>query len=233
MSIIVPITVLLMFVSQISTFESLSTFSAKVERRFVEHHKEEFVKGTIYYQAPNKVVVEVDTPLEQVMAITDKVTLIYYPNAKKAFRIKSKNPITPPFIQSIIGAMKADYGLTEAGYTMIKHERKEETLYTYWNPPSKMKKVLGIFIWGTVDNKIVYAETQTPDGKSVARSFYRNHIKFEDSYVPLEVFSEFNDEAGLTQEHVTYSDVKFNPDLPERIVNFKIPDSIPVKEVKW
>jgi len=37
--------------------------------------------------------------------------LIYYPNAKKAFRIKSKNPIPPPFIQTIIGAMKEDYGL--------------------------------------------------------------------------------------------------------------------------
>jgi outer membrane lipoprotein-sorting protein len=179
------------------------------------------------------VVVEVDTPLEQVMAITDKVMLIYYPNAKKAFRIKSKNPVPPPFIQTILGAMKEDYGLIKQGYTFIKHEKKGDTLHTYWAPPPKQKKILGTFILGTLSNKLVYAEAQTPDGTPAIKSFYRNHLKFGDSYIPLDISSEYYNESEITREHITFSDVKFNPVIPDRILNFKIPDGIPTKEVEW
>ena len=213
--------------------EMLNTFSAKFNREFVEHNKKEVVKGTIYYRAPKKVIAEVDTPIEQVMAVIDKVMLIYYPNEKKAFRIKSKNPIPPPFIQTIIGSMKEDYGLIESGYTLVKHEKKGDTIYTYWKPPSKHKKVLGSFILGTVSNKIVSAEAHQPDGRVAVKSVYRKHIKFGEKYIPREVFTEFYGESGVTQEHVIFSDVKFNPTLPDRVLNFRIPDSIPVKEVEF
>jgi hypothetical protein len=231
-----PIIAIILFilVSGTAKSEMLNTFSAQIERTLVEHNKEEIVKGIIYYQAPQEVFIEVDTPLEQIMAITDKVMLIYYPNAKKAFRIKSKNPIPPPFIQTIIGAMKEDYGLIKVGYTFIKHEKKGDTLYTYWEPPSKQKKFLGIFILGTLSNKLVYAEAQTPDGTPAVKSFYRKHLKFGDSYIPLDISSEYYDKSEIMRgEHIIFSDVKFNPVIPDRILNFKIPDGIPVKEVEW
>jgi outer membrane lipoprotein-sorting protein len=230
-----PIIALILFilVSGTAKAEMLNTFSAQVERTLVEHNKEEIVKGIIYYQAPNNVVVEVHTPLEQIMAITDKVMLIYYPNAKKAFRIKSKNPIPPPFIQTIIGAMKEDYGLIKQGYTFIKHEKKGDTLYTYWEPPSKQKKNLGVFILGTLSNKLVYAEAQIPDGTPAVKSFYQKHLQFGDSYIPLDISSEYYNESDIMREHIIFSDVKFNPVIPDHILEFKIPDGIPVKEVEW
>jgi len=224
---------MLILLSGTARSETLNTFAAQIERILVERNKEEIVRGIIYYQTPQKIFIEVDTPIEQVMSIADKVMLIYYPNAKKAFRIKSKNPIPLPFIQTIIGAMKEDYGLIKQEYTFIKHEKKGDTIYTYWEPPSKQKKRLGIFILGTLSNKLVYAEAQTPDGTQAVKSFYRKHLKFGDSYIPLDISSEYYDKSEVTREHIIFSNVKFNPVIPDRILNFKIPDGIPTKEVEW
>lgn len=130
--------------------------------------------------------------------------------------------------------MKEDYGLIEAGYTLVKHEKKGDTIYTYWKPLSKHKKILGIFILGTaLKNKIVSAEAQKPDGKVAVKSVYQKHIKFGEKYIPMEVSTEYYDKSDIKKEHIIFSDAKFNPTLPDRILNFKIPDSIPVKEVKF
>jgi len=234
MSIIVSLVVFLTLIFGAPKSEPLNTFSAKFNRTFVEHNKKEVVEGTIYYQAPNKVVTEIDTPIEQIMAVIGKAMLIYYPNEKKAFRIKSKNPIPPPFIQTIIGSMKDDYGLIELGYALVRHEKKGDTIYTHWKPPSKHKKVLGMFILGTAPkNKIVSAETHQSNGRIAIKSVYRKHITFGERYIPREIFTEYYDKSGITQEHVIFSDVKFNPSLPDRVLNFKIPDSIPIKEVEF
>jgi len=159
--------------------------------------------------------------------------LIYYPVEKKAFRIKAKGLIPMPFIQNILSIMKDDYGLTETGYTLTKHERKGDTLYTYWTPPRKLKKHLGKFILGTANGVLVYAEAKNPKGKTAAKSFYKKHIELAGKQFPLEVRSEIFGGPKRTEEFVTYSEVEFNIALPDRVTSFKLPDSVPVDEVEW
>jgi hypothetical protein len=126
-----------------------------------------------------------------------------------------------------------DYGLTEMGYTLAKHEAKGDTLYTYWDPPPSLKKRLGEFILGTTNGLLAYAEARNPNGRTAAKSFYKKHTELAGKYFPLEVHSEIYDGSDRIEEYVAYSDVEFNIPLPDRVANFDLPDSIYVKEVEW
>ena len=213
--------------------QKLDTISLKFERKVVQDDSTEIVKGVVYYQAPLKAFIEVQEPVKQIMLVDGEVMLIYYPVEKKAFRIKAKGLIPMPFIQNILSIMKDDYGLTETGYTLTKHERKGDTLYTYWAPPRKLKKHLGKFILGTANGVLVYAEAKNPKGKTAAKSFYKKHIELAGKQFPLEVRSEIFGGPKRTEEFVTYSEVEFNISLPDRVTSFKLPDSVPVDEVEW
>ncbi len=230
------IILLLLFVPVISSrAELIQTLSLQFERELLEGEAKEITHGTIYYDAsPQKVVVEVTDPISQIMVVKDKVLEIYYPIEGKAFRFKSKGMIPLPFIETIRRVTKTDGGLTDVGYSLLRHEQKEDTLYTYWGAPSKMKKVLGIAILGSIEDRIVSFEMQTPDGDIAAKSLYQKHIKLANRYIPMEISSEIYDQSGVMQhEHVSYSNAQLNMELPDWVVKFRIPMSVKVKEVGW
>ena len=230
---IIALILLLTLNSLAQGVEKLDTISLEFQRKVVESDSTEIVKGIAYYQAPQKMFVQVQYPVNQIMLINGGTMLIYYPVEQKAFRIKAKGPIPMPFIQTVLSVMKDDYGLTEMGYTLAKHEKKGETLYTYWDPPRKLKKHLGRFVLGTVKDALVYTETRAAKGKATAKSFYKNHIELAGRRFPLEIHSEIIAGSKHTKEFVSYRDVKLNVSLPDKVVNFQIPDSVPVKEVDW
>ena len=92
---------------------------------------------------------------------------------------------------------------------------------------------MGKFILGTVNGVLVYAEARKPKEKATAKSFYSKHIELAGKQFPMEVRSEIVDGASHIEEFVRYSDVEINVSLPEKVSSFRIPDSIPVKEVEW
>jgi outer membrane lipoprotein-sorting protein len=209
------------------------TISLKFERKIVQNNSTEVVKGIAYYKAPQRLFIEVQQPLKQIMIVEKNVLTIYYPIENKAFHFKSKGPIPMPFIQAILFAMKDDYGLSELGYNLTKNEKKGNTLYTYWDPPKEYKKQMGRFILGTENGLLNYAEALNPKGKTVIKSFYQKHIEFNGKHFPLEARSEIIEGSKRTEEYVTYSDVKFNVSIPQEVVSFKLPDSVPIKEIEW
>lgn len=209
------------------------TISLKFERKVIQNESTEIIKGTAYYQAPHRIFLEVNHPLKQIMLVEKNVLTIYYPIEKRAFRINSKGPIPMPFVQAILSSMKDDYGLSEMGYTLEKHKKKGDMLCTFWNPPKAQKKRMGRFILGTKDGLLTYAEALDPKGKTVIKSFYKKHVEFNGKHFPLESVSEIKNGSNFSKEYVTYSDVKFNNALPDEAINFRIPDSIPVKEIEW
>jgi outer membrane lipoprotein-sorting protein len=213
--------------------EMPDTISLKFERKVVQNNSTEIVKGIAYYSSPQRVFIEVQQPLKQIMIVEKNVLTIYYPAENKAFRIKSKGPIPMPFIQAILSAMKDDYGLTEMGYNLAKHEKKGNILYTYWDPPKEHKKELGRFILGTENGLLNYAEALDPKGETIIKSFYGKHAEFNGKHFPLEARSEIFEGSKKNEEYVTYSEVKFNVPLPKEVINFRIPDSVPVKKIEW
>ena len=214
----------------------LKTLSLDFTRALTENDKTEHIAGTLHYDVKTaRVVVEVTEPLKQVMIVKDKVLEIYYPVEKQAFRFISEGRIPLPFIESIIQSTQAEYGLTAIGYTLDKHDVVEKVLYTYWKPPEKAKDKLGTVILAMHNDRLISAEIKNPEGYIIGRSRYQNHSKIGTNYIPMAVTSSTYDEKSevLQHEKIIYSNAQINAEAPNPILNFTIPESVEVKEVKW
>ncbi|MDE0087438.1 MAG: hypothetical protein OXU23_17080 [Candidatus Poribacteria bacterium] len=214
----------------------LKTLSLDFTRELTENDKTEHIAGTLHYDIKAaRVVVQVTKPLKQIMVVKDKVLEIYYPEEKQAFRFVSEGRIPLPFIQSILQSTQAEYGLTAIGYSLNKHDIVDEVLYTYWKPPEKAKDQLGTVILGMRDDKLISAEVKNPKGHIIARSFYQNHSKIGINYIPMKVTSStYGVKSEVLQfETIIYSNPQVNEKTQNPILNFRIPESVKVKVVKW
>ena len=214
----------------------LKTLSLDFTRELTENDKTEYIAGTLHYDArATRVVVEVTEPLKQIMVVKDKELEIYYPVEKQAFRFISEGRIPLPFVESIVQSTQAEHGLTAVGYSLEKHDIVNEVLYSYWSPPKKAKDKLGTIILGMQDDRLISAEVKNPKGHIIARSHYQNHSKVGMNYVPMMVTSSTYGEKSevLQYEHIVYSNPQVNVNPPNQILNFAIPESVEVKEVKW
>lgn len=193
----------------------------------------EEIKGSIYYYT-TKTTLEVTYPIYQWMILKGKKILIYYPDEEKAIEITSQSPASLPFFQSFVGVVKEDYGLSDFGYTLKRNEVKGDTLFAYWDPPEKVKKVLGQFILGFTEDKIVYTESRDADGKALLKVIHQNHIKYGATYFPLKIIIiQYINKDYTKIEEVIYKNPIFDKLLPEKVVNFKIPSHIKIEKIEW
>ncbi len=214
----------------------LKTLSLNFTRELTENDKTEHITGILHYDAKaTRVVVEVTQPLKQIMVVKDKVLEIYYPVEKQAFRFISEGRIPLPFVESIVQSTQAEHGLTAVGYSLEKHDVVDGVLYSYWSPPKEAKDKLGTIILGMQDDRLISAEVKNPKGHIIARSHYQNHSRIGVNYVPMMVTSSTYGEKSevLQYEQVIYSNPQVNADSQNPILNFTIPESVEVKEIKW
>lgn len=214
----------------------LKTLSLDFTRELTENDKTEHITGTLHYDVKtSRVVVEVTQPLQQIMVVKDNMLEIYYPAEKQAFRFISQGRVPLPFVESILQSTQAEYGLIAIGYTLDKHDVVDEVLYTYWAPPKEGKDKLGPVILGMRNDQLISTEVKNPKGHIISRSRYENHNKIGTSYVPMTITSSLYSEKSelLQHEKVVYSNPKINAEVSNPILNFTIPESIEVKEVKW
>jgi hypothetical protein len=214
----------------------LKTLSLDFTRELTENDKTEHIAGTLHYNVKEaRVVIEVVEPLRQIMIIEDNALEIYYPIEKQAFRFISEGRIPLPFVESIIQSTQAEHGLTAIGYSLEKHDIVNGVLYSYWRPPKEAKDTLGIVILGMQDDRLISAEVKNPKGYIIARSHYQNHSKVGMNYVPLMVTSSTYGEKSevLQREQVIYSNPQVNVEPRNSILDFTIPESMEVKEIKW
>ena len=214
----------------------LQTLSLDFTRELTEKGSTERIAGTLHYDLKSsRVVVEVTKPLKQIMIVKDKVLEIYYPDEKQAFRFISEGRIPLPFVESIIQSTQAEYGLTAIGYSLDKHDVIDQVLYTHWKPPEKAKDTLGVVILGMRDDQLISAEIKNPAGYIIGRSRYQHHKKIGINYIPMTVTSSTYGEKSevLQNEQIVYSNPQVNAETPNPILNFTIPKSVEVKEIKW
>ncbi|MCY3741223.1 MAG: hypothetical protein OXH00_09410 [Candidatus Poribacteria bacterium] len=230
------ILLLILFFTQVLDAAPLKTLSLDFTRELTEKDKTEHIAGTLHYDVKAaRVVVEVTKPVKQIMVVKGKALEIYYPVEKQAFRFISEGRIPLPFVESIIQTTQAEYGLTAIGYTLDKHDVVEKVLYTHWKPPEKAKDSLGVVILGMRNDRLISAEVKNPEGYIIGRSRYQNHSKIGINYIPMEVTSSTYDAKSevLQHEKIVYSSPQVNVETPNPILNFTIPESVEVKEIKW
>ncbi len=214
----------------------LKTLSLDFTRELTENKKTEHIAGRLHYDVKSaRVVVQVTQPLKQIMIAKNNVLEIYYPVEKQAFRFTSEGRIPLPFVESIIQSTQAEYGLTAIGYTLDKHDVVDEMLYTYWAPPEKAKDTLGPVVLGMRDDRLISTEVKNPKGHIIARSLYQDHSKIGTNYIPMTVTSTMYGEKSEVHQHeqIIYNNPQVNMNPPDAMLNFAVPKSVEVKEIKW
>jgi outer membrane lipoprotein-sorting protein len=213
--------------------QTIKTLTIDFIRSETEKTGEEIVKGKIYYQSPKRIILKATEPISQWMIFKDDTMLIYYPNEQKAFRFISKNPFSLPFFQALLGFTEEDYEFSKAGFKLARHELKQDTLLSYWDPPEKLRKILGNTIIGLVNDKLVVIEIHDAKDKILTKTTYSNHFRYGKNFLPLEITSVTYQKNSNIVEKVVYTNPQFNVPLPQDVVNFKIPANAEIKEIEW
>jgi hypothetical protein len=71
--------------------QSVETLIVDFSRKTLSTAGEELISGTIYFQAPEDVIITVDSPVVQWSIFEGTNLLIYYPLERRAFRFISRN----------------------------------------------------------------------------------------------------------------------------------------------
>lgn len=166
------------------------------------------------------------------MVLEGNEILIYYPDSRQAFKIKSQTPSVIPFFEAFIGVIKEDYGLGELGYKFSHYDKKGNILISYWKPERKFSKIIGECILAYRENKLIFLEIKNPDNQTFSRIEYANHIKYGNIYFPLEILTTKKKGSAISIERVIYKNPVFNSPLPPEVVNFKIPEGVTIKEIQ-
>jgi len=212
----------------------LETISVEFRRGYNTGQRIEISEGIIYYEAAaKKTTLDVAAPIRQWMQVRKNEILIYYAKEKCAFRIFSKNPLSMEFFEAFLSVMKDDYGLSEFGYKMESYEVRGGKLASNWVPPLAMSKILGPISIEFQDNRIAQIDVKRPDGKTLSKLAFSNHVQFGSIYFPLEIRITRYLPAEVITESIQYKNPRFNIPLPKEIVNLEIPPDIPVKEFEW
>ena len=218
----------------ISISTGLQTLSLDFQRVTEETGRpKEVITGHLYFQQPFWMYVNVTAPVHQIMLSEKRQLLIYYPEDKKAFRIRTKKDNPPIFVQGLLASLKEDYGLEEMGYKLTDHKTSGDTLVTIWSPPRDKAKVLGNFILKIVDNRLVEARTASANAKTKTVSYYSQYAKIGRFWLPLKIVTRTGDVWHEKKEVLIYKDVQLNVSVPDSLLRFSIPKHVPVKDVKW
>ncbi len=212
----------------------LQTLSLDFQRVTEETGKpKEVVTGHLYFQQPFWMYVDVASPVHQIMLSEKHQLLIFYPEQKKAFRIRTKKDNPPIFVQGLLTSLKEDYGLEEMGYTLTGHKTSGDTLITIWVPPKDKAKVLGEFVLKILNNRLVEARTQSANGKTKTVSIYARYVKIGQFALPQEITTVTGDAWHQEKEVLSYKNIRLNVSIPDSLLKFTLPRNIPVKDVQW
>jgi len=212
----------------------LQTLSLDFQRITEETGKpKEVVSGHLYFQQPFWMYVDVVSPVHQIMLSEKRQLLIYYPKEKNAFRIRTKKDNPPIFVQGLLASLKEDYGLEKMGYKLTAHKTLEDTLVTIWSPPKDKAKVLGQFVLKIANNRLVEASTQSANGKTKTISTYRQYVKIGRFSLPQVITTITDDSWHRKKEVLSYRNIRLNISIPDSLLKFTLPKTIPVKELKW
>ena len=212
--------------------QAFKTVSIDFTRTIEKENEHEIVTGKLFSDGIKQTVI-ISKPLNQWMILKKNNVLIYYPDTRRAIRLKSKTNTSLGFFQAFIGVTKEDYGLSEMGYVMEKSEIRSDTLVTYWLPPEKAEKYLGEFILAYANDRIVYTDVKNADGQTIAYTTYNNFYLHRATYFPLHITTHLSNNNLDTYEEIEFFNPSFNQPLPLNVINFTLPDGVLIEEKQW
>ena len=209
--------------------QSLQTLSVD----FVRLSGREEVRGTLYFQAPDRVLIRVSQPALQWSEFEGHNLLIYYPEERRAFRFVSRNRLLIPFARSFLGFLRPDFGLAEAGFSLRQSRQRGDLLLTIWDPPRALRRIIGQALVGTDRGGPVFLQLDDPKGKLLSRTEYGELRQAGGLTFPGRIVVVERSGEEQSREESRYSNHLVNAPLPPEAADFRLPEGIPVQELEW
>jgi len=191
------------------------------------------IEGTLYFLAPDQVIIVVSKPVLQWSVFRGKDLLIYYPQERKAFRFISRNRLLIPFARSFIGLVREDFGLAEAGFSLKEHRRQAGLLMTVWSAPQRIRRLISRAVVGSDGGRPVLLELYDPKNRLVARTTYSSYFQQGPILLPGRSTAFQVTPNGELREEFFYFNHRVNEPLPSEVEDFRVPDSVEVQELAW
>ena len=106
----------------------LTTIQAEFVRTKRVGTMSETVRGTLFYQYPDLVILVVCEPVSQWIVFEKGSMMAWYPETGRAFRFSEMHPSIHSFASAFVGVPRADFGLAQAGFTLAGSEIRDGTL---------------------------------------------------------------------------------------------------------
>jgi outer membrane lipoprotein-sorting protein len=213
--------------------QSLITLRAEFVRTTRDGSTTETVKGTLFYLPPARVILRVREPVSQWIVFETGSMLIWYPQAAKAFRFSERLPSVYGFASTFVGVPRADFGLANAGFTLVGSESRDGALLTRWKPPAGLARSIGTATIGSRDRSPYMLEVTDTGGKFLARVSYTSFVFYGSLSIPSHIELVQMERGALVSEEVVYSGHEFNVELPAEVVGFRLPAGVTLEETEW
>jgi hypothetical protein len=215
--------------AEFAAAQSLQTLSVD----FVRRSEPEEVRGTLHFQAPERVLLRVSEPTLQWSEFEGRNLLIYYPEERRAFRFISRNRLLIPFARSFLGFLRPDFGLAEAGFSLRQSRQRGDLLLTIWDPPRALRRTIGQALVGTDRGGPVFLQLDDPKGKLLSRTEYSEPRQAGGLTFPGRIVVVERRGEEQRREESLYSNHQVNDPLPPEAADFRLPEGIPVQELQW
>jgi hypothetical protein len=200
---------------------------------FVRRSGQQEVRGTLYFQAPERVLLRVSQPTLQWSQFEGRNLLIYYPEQQRAFRFISRNRLLIPFARSFLGFLRPDFGLAEAGFTLRQSRRRGDLLLTIWDPPRVLRRAIGRALVGTDRGGPVFLQLDDPKGQLLSRTEYGEPRQAGGLTFPGRIVVVERSGEQQRREESLYFNHRVNAPLPPEAADFRLPEGVPVQELQW
>jgi hypothetical protein len=216
-----------------SAAQDLHTLSVDFVRRSGSADAQEVVRGTLFFQAPQRVLLRVSEPTLQWSEFSERSLLIYYPLERRAFRFVSRNRLLIPFARSFLGFLRPDFGLADAGFRLRESRRRGELLLTVWDPPRPLRSLISQALVGTDRGGPVFLQLDDRQGRLASRTEYSEPRQAGGLTFPGRVVVVQRTAEGESREESFYANHRVNEPWPPEAADFRLPEDVPVEELQW
>lgn len=212
----------LLWLIPLFTFEPFFNLRVNFERRVFFKNRTEVTKGVIYYFEGRKFV-EVNFPVHQIMFLEKNLLTIYYPEQKKAFEIISPAGSSLPFFDMFLLPSKRGF-FKEKGFMEVE---KRDDYVKYSAPPGMSTIIDEVELFFDAKGRLKrLIEKRKKEVRMKAE--FSGYVEFMGFPYPIKIIID-----GKKRENISFSELKFNVELPDMVENFRLPPDTDIRRIKF
>jgi len=179
--------------------------------------------GKVYYDKNiRQIVFNISFPRSEMMVVKD--TLIYRIIDNKLLeKVKTNEIIDFSILNLCLNGMLQDFGLKNSSYHLTNMEKDSNMVISTWEPHKALVKIRGKIILSKIDKKLNGLVAYSPEGKIVAKQFFRDYQNIDGLNFPAKIIQFIYLDDKEEHKLTTYKDIIVNNFSNEKDYNYTIP----------